>query len=365
LRHDTVVIDCTAEGARDMAAWDAGGAGGAGGEVLLAVHLRLLADVGVEKVLVAGEVDLPEAPGSLVVEKRESPGDEGNIPVQRLGCLAFRGPLARELRREKPDLGRVAFWHVRSPDEARRAARSIDQEVHFPVSARTMLPVARLVVKPLAGIGVPPNLVTLAMVAVGAAAAVMIALGERWCDAAAAGLMVVYLFGDTLDGLLARYAGKESRIGAGLDGATDSGACSVILAVLAYRAHLAVWPLDTVWISVLAMLVVRHYFLDLRGCVRADDEQRAREFRETGGSASAALMRSPVGSFARAVVYVLTLPAQYDAFVLIAAAMLAAGLGELVAPVAMVAYAVGILRYFWLLRRSDVQARLARRTEKK
>jgi len=350
LRHPKVVLDCTADGAAEIAAWDAAG------EPLLGLHLRLLAEVGVEEVAVAGDVELPQGSEAPRTEACKSAEDMPGLPVQRLGELAFRRPLARQLRRESPDMQRIAFWKVGSADEARRAAKSIDQEVHFPVSARTTLPVARALVVPLARLGVPPNLVTLALVAVGAAAAVFIALGTWHYDLAAAGLMIVYLFGDTVDGLLARYAGRESRVGAGLDGATDSGACSAILAVLAYRAHVYVWPLPTAWISVAGMLVARHFFLDLRSSSSAEDERRAREFGESGGSASAAVMRSLPGKCVRLIVYVLTLPAQYDAFVLIAAAMLAARLGELVAPVTLAAYAVGALRYFWLLRRSDVQA---------
>lgn len=71
---------------------------------------------------------------------------------------------------------------------------------------------ARLLVKPLAGMGATPNAVTTATLVIALAGAGLFALGPAAADVGA-GLFVLARFLDHVDGELARFTGRTSRFG--------------------------------------------------------------------------------------------------------------------------------------------------------
>ncbi|MDH3236222.1 MAG: CDP-alcohol phosphatidyltransferase family protein [Alphaproteobacteria bacterium] len=73
--------------------------------------------------------------------------------------------------------------------------------------------IARVIVRRLAPTGLSPNLVTTAVLALGIAAGLLLASGERWMMNLGAGLFMLAMLGDHIDGNLARATGKTSRFG--------------------------------------------------------------------------------------------------------------------------------------------------------
>ena len=98
-------------------------------------------------------------------------------------------------------------------------------------------PFSKYAARAAARVGLGPNQVTLFSMALGIAAAVLFATGERW--GLIAGGVVAYFafFFDCVDGQLARYARKFSKLGAYLDSIFDRSKEYVIFAGLAYGAH--------------------------------------------------------------------------------------------------------------------------------
>ncbi len=72
---------------------------------------------------------------------------------------------------------------------------------------------ARVLAKPLARAGVHPNAVTTAVLLLGLAAGVLFALGGTFAANLAATLFMLAVFGDHVDGEVARHAGKTSTFG--------------------------------------------------------------------------------------------------------------------------------------------------------
>src|SRR5216684_2851474 len=93
-----------------------------------------------------------------------------------------------------------------------------------------------------ARLGWAPNAVTLAFIACGLAAGVVVAFGGLATAIAAAALIQVYLLLDCSDGELARWSGRTSATGAYLDGIGHYLGETALLAGLGVRAqgHLAI-----------------------------------------------------------------------------------------------------------------------------
>jgi len=73
--------------------------------------------------------------------------------------------------------------------------------------------IARIIVRRLARTGLSPNLVTTAVLLLGIAAGLLLASGERWMMNLGAGLFMLAMLGDHIDGNLARATGKTSAFG--------------------------------------------------------------------------------------------------------------------------------------------------------
>jgi phosphatidylglycerophosphate synthase len=73
--------------------------------------------------------------------------------------------------------------------------------------------IARLIVRWLAPRGVSPNLVTTVVLLLGLASGLLLASGERWMMNLGAGLFMLAMLGDHIDGNLARATGKTSTFG--------------------------------------------------------------------------------------------------------------------------------------------------------
>ena len=73
--------------------------------------------------------------------------------------------------------------------------------------------IARLIVRKLAPLGISPNLVTTLVLLLGVSAGLLLASGERWMMHLGAGLFMLAMLGDHVDGNLARATGKTSTFG--------------------------------------------------------------------------------------------------------------------------------------------------------
>jgi len=73
--------------------------------------------------------------------------------------------------------------------------------------------IARVIVRKIAPLGISPNLVTALVLLLGIAAGLLLASGERWAMHLGAGLFMVAMLLDHVDGNLARATGKTSTFG--------------------------------------------------------------------------------------------------------------------------------------------------------
>lgn len=106
---------------------------------------------------------------------------------------------------------------------------------------RITAPVARLLVKA----GVTPNLVTLAGLVVGAAAACSFALGWQWW-----GALFVLLCGglDAVDGAVARLSGRATKFGGVLDSTIDRCVDSILILGIVWGGFAEIgWLPGWVW----------------------------------------------------------------------------------------------------------------------
>lgn len=86
----------------------------------------------------------------------------------------------------------------------------------------------------------PPNVVTIARLALVPVAVVLLLSGHR---GAAAVVLALSLAGDGLDGLLARRSGRVTELGRILDPAADKVAVDAVLGCLAAAGEFPVWAL--------------------------------------------------------------------------------------------------------------------------
>ena len=73
--------------------------------------------------------------------------------------------------------------------------------------------IARVIVRRLAPTGMSPNIVTAAVLLLGLASGALFASGTNWMMHVAAGLFMLAMLGDHIDGNLARATGKTSKFG--------------------------------------------------------------------------------------------------------------------------------------------------------
>lgn len=98
---------------------------------------------------------------------------------------------------------------------------------------RVVQPAANVVVRAAARLGVDPQLVVWSHAALGAAAAVLIAVGDLGAWRAAAGLLLAKAFLDNVDGGLARATGRVTVMGRYLDTVLDTLVNALLFAALA------------------------------------------------------------------------------------------------------------------------------------
>lgn len=125
------------------------------------------------------------------------------------------------------------------PDAVKRTG-----EIEEPTNRYFIHPMSRALVTRLARWGVSPNAVSLAGLALGAAAAAAYAQYERWPFVALAFvLMIGWHVMDGADGQLARLTGRTSQLGQMLDGFCDHGTFLLVyLSLAAAAAHdLGAW----------------------------------------------------------------------------------------------------------------------------
>ena len=159
-------------------------------------------------------------------------------------------------------VGRAATLDVMG---ANAGAMAIDVEAaakrrpRSEVVLRAVQPAANLAVRAAARLGVDPQLVVWSHAALGAAAAVLIVLGDVGAWRAAAALLLGKAFLDNVDGGLARATGRVTVMGRYLDTVLDTvvnallfaalalhgpGAWGALLALGAYAALVVVLSLD-------------------------------------------------------------------------------------------------------------------------
>ena len=180
-------------------------------------------------------------------------------PVRSRGYVAV---VARTIAERKRALAASA-----AQDEHRtrlaNAAREADGFYSTFVVRRLSRPATALALR----LGLTPNQVTLASLAIAAVAAACFAAGTRSWLVAGAVLLQVSLVVDCVDGELARYTRQQSALGAWLDAGTDrvkEFGVYAALAVGAARGGSSVWLLAG---AVLALQMTRH-FVDFGFAVR-------------------------------------------------------------------------------------------------
>ena len=106
--------------------------------------------------------------------------------------------------------------------------------------------VARVIVRPLATTAVTPNQVTTARLAIGLAAASMLALGREPLTDVAAGVFVLAMVLDRADGELARMTGRTSPFGHAYDLIADATCNALIFMALGIGlrdSHFGIWAI--------------------------------------------------------------------------------------------------------------------------
>ncbi len=134
----------------------------------------------------------------------------------------------------------------KSTEPAQRVSRDAD----YPLTALVINPINRALVPWVARTRIAPNAVTVASFALGlAAAAALYAAAAGLHPAAGVGaIALVFLshLADTMDGDLARYTGRTSELGRGLDPILDRGAEAAMVAGVAAGLDVAgaahAWP---------------------------------------------------------------------------------------------------------------------------
>jgi hypothetical protein len=227
----------------------------------------------------------PEAPDEPVDMERRDPQDVELDPAdaaelrRRLAAAPeeIAALLLTALVRDGAQVGnsflRSLFWARPLSDDAVRGARativSYDEEAELLRSAvkasdgffTTFLvsPLSKYVARFCARLGLDPNQVTIFSMVLGVVAAALFATGER--PGLVAGGIVAYLafFFDCVDGQLARYARKFSKLGAWLDSIFDRSKEYVIFAGLALGArHMGYEPAWVLACAALTLQTTRH-----------------------------------------------------------------------------------------------------------
>lgn len=209
-------------------------------------------------------------PSSVTLE----PHDERELAL-RLGAAGEEVPslVLTALVRDGAMVGnsflRSLFWArpltVGAVERARMEISEHDEETELLRSAVKasdgffttffVSPFSKYVARAGARAGLDPNQVTVFSMVLGVVAAVLFATGERW--GLVAGGVVAYFafFFDCVDGQLARYARKFSKLGAWLDSIFDRSKEYAIIAGLAYGAHRMGY--DHAWILACAAMTLQ------------------------------------------------------------------------------------------------------------
>ncbi|MBT0770487.1 CDP-alcohol phosphatidyltransferase family protein [Kineosporia sp. J2-2] len=189
----------------------------------------------------------PAAPDDLLIELvRRLPGAGVTVqPVQIGGYLWARPADAEQADTAVRALAAVPERRVRLREAARGGDGFFSTFVLRKLSWRLTGPAERL--------GLTPNQVTAGSFVLGLVAAVLIASGDRLPAVIGALLLQLCVVVDCVDGELARYRRRFSRLGAWLDASTDrikEFAVIFALAVAGARADQDLWPLAALAIGV-------------------------------------------------------------------------------------------------------------------
>ncbi|MFN2322971.1 MAG: CDP-alcohol phosphatidyltransferase family protein [Trueperaceae bacterium] len=123
------------------------------------------------------------------------------------------------------------------------------------VVLRAVQPVANVAVRAAARLGIDPQLVVWSHAALGAAAAVLIVVGDVGAWRVAAGLLLIKAFLDNVDGSLARATGRVTVMGRYLDTVLDTIVNALLFAALAVHGP-GMWAVPLALGGYAALVVV-------------------------------------------------------------------------------------------------------------
>jgi phosphatidylglycerophosphate synthase len=231
--------------------------------------------VGIAKISGSDRTGLARAAEELAELVRTEPEQAQNDSMLDSACpfpLLVVGLIRTVTGLRALDVGRYVAATPRSRDEAQMVAARLaavdENQARLEAAVKTydgffstfcVNPYSKHLARLAARLGLSPNVVTVASLATGIAAAASFALGSRSGLVAGAVLLIASFYLDGVDGTLARYTQRFSAFGAWLDSVCDRGKEHLVYAGLAVGSVRGFD--DDVWLlaaCALALQLVRH-----------------------------------------------------------------------------------------------------------